>query len=368
MILADLGADVIKIESQEGDDARRMAPTRGNESAYFLAINRNKRSAVMDLNNRGDLSQLLSLMSTTDVFVTNMRPSRLREFSLDFRSLAARYAKLIYADISGYGSSGPEGNRAGYDMVLQARTGLMSVTGEPGRAPIRVGVSILDMGAGMWLALAVLAALRLRESTGRGGQVSTSLLEVGAAYMSYDVAAFQMTGEVPQPRGSGHPAFEPYGVFRARDGYVAIGVGADKLFLRMCDALGLAHLPSDSRFASNSARVHNRAELRRLLERHLRRYPVGHWIELLVTNGIPAEPVADVEDLVGDPQLKALDCWLPLSLHGSISPMDHEIRVPGLPVRFAGKRPPVRRGPPTLGHDTQEIRAYARSKTRSKPR
>jgi len=350
MILGDLGADVTKIEPPGlGDDARRMAPVHGSTSAYFLAINRNKRSWPLDVGSPEDAERLHDLLSTADVFVTNLRAGSLERLGLTQEALSLRYPRLIYADISGYGASGPERDRPGYDGVLQARSGLMSVTGEPGRPPVRVGVSILDMGSGLWLALGVLAALRARERSERGSRVSTSLLEVGAAFMAYDTLAHQLTGHTPEPRGSGHPAFAPYGAFRAADGYLVIGAGADNVFERLCRVIGAAGWTREPELATNAARVANRERLRERLETVLAGRPVREWVRLLTDAGVPAEPVSDVGALLDDPQLAA--CRLFLELPDPISDgrrreETHPLRVPGLPLTFDGLRPPLRLGPP----------------------
>jgi len=348
MILADLGADVIKVERPGGgDDARRMSPVRGSGSAYFVAINRNKRSVTLDLSEADDLERLHALLAEADVFATNMLPGKLAARGLDFEAVHARHPNLVYADITGYGD-GPMQDRPGYDMVLQARSGLMSVTGEAGRPPVRVGVSILDMGAGTWLALGVLAALRSRDPGGGGVRVGTSLLEVGAAFMAYDVAAYQMTGELPEPRGSAHPAFAPYGVYRTSDGWVALGVGADHLFARLAPSLGHGEWPEDPRFATNAARVANRDELRAEIEEVTSGSGVHHWVGLLREAGVPAEEVADVAGLIGDEQLATLGAWLEIPADGSA------IRQPGLPIRLGGERPGVRRPPPEPGQHQGE--------------
>jgi crotonobetainyl-CoA:carnitine CoA-transferase CaiB-like acyl-CoA transferase len=348
MILADLGADVLKIERPGvGDDARRMAPVAGEGSAYFAAINRNKRSVALDLDDDRDRARLEELLGDADVFATNLLPGKLAARGLAFEALHDRYPRLIYADVGGYGE-GPEQDRPGYDMVLQARSGLMSVTGEPGRPPVRVGVSILDMGAGIWLALGVLVALRLRDTSGAGTRVATSLLEVGAAYMAYDLAAYGITGEVPGPRGSGHPAFAPYGAFRASDGWVALGVGADHLFARLAEAVGRPEWVGDERFATNAHRVAHREALRGELEAALSEHPVAEWVVRLRSAGVPVDEVADVARLLDDEQLDAVRVWLDVPLDG------RTLRQPGLPVRIARERPGVRRPPPGLGEHTGE--------------
>jgi crotonobetainyl-CoA:carnitine CoA-transferase CaiB-like acyl-CoA transferase len=352
LILADLGATVLKVEPPKGDDARRLAPVLGGGSAYFFGINRNKQSVALNLRDSEDRELLFGALETADVLVTNLRPNSLRELGLDFDSFHDGYPHLIYGDLSGYGNEGPERDRPGYDMVLQARSGLMSVNGDRESAPSRVGVSILDMGAGLWLALGVVAALRLRDATGRGTRVSTSLLEVGASFMTYDVAAFQLTGKLPERRGSEHPAFAPYGAYRTQDGYVALGVGADRLFERLALALGRPEWLSDEGFATNEARVANRRELRLLLERELAHHTTRHAVELLQAAEVPADAVADVGEVLGDPQLAELDAWVDVETQAA-----GRLRVPGLPLRFGQERPPVREQPPDLDSAREALRA-----------
>ena len=251
----------------------------------------------------------------------------------------------IYAHISAYGSGGAEADRAGYDMVLQARSGLMSVNGEADGPPVRVGVSILDMGAGIWLAVGVLAALQERLRTGTGTFVSTSLLETGASFMGYDIAAYELTGKAPGKRGAEHPAFGPYGVFRCGEQTsLAIGVGSDRLFARLAQTVGCPQWLEDPRFSDNTARIDNRAELRQLLELRLREHTAHNWASILSDAGIPADEVAPVERLLDDEQLGALDFWLDTPVGGSAA----TVQLPRLPLRLGHRRMPLRLPPPVL--------------------
>ena len=350
MILGDLGAVVTKFERPgRGDDTRHWEPVHGDGSAYFFAVNRNKRSVVVDLADEAGRNQLLTDLGDADVFVTNLRPAKLRGLGLDFESMHRSFPTLIYADLSGYGNAGPESDRAGYDMVLQARSGLMSVTGEKGRPPVRVGVSILDMGSGLWLALGVLAALRVRDASGQGCRVSTSLLEVGAAFMAYDVAVLELTGHESGPRGATHPSFAPYGVFRAADGYVAIGVGGDGVFARLAVALDRTDWLDDPRFATNNGRVANRDALQFELEKQLVARPVSEWVDVLRNAEVPADELMTTSRLLADAQLQALDCWVDVPLNHSVTEVGTVLRQPGIPIRLDHERLPVRLGPPPLG-------------------
>ncbi len=343
MVLGDLGATVVKVERPKvGDESRRMLPTIDDTSAYYLAINRNKTAVALDISARRDRARLTELISTADVFVTNLRPTTLGRYDLDAQSLMGKFGQLIYADITGYGMDGPDSALPGYDMVLQARSGLMSVNGSPEGPPVRVGVSILDIGSGLWLALGVLAALRLRDNAGRGSRVSTSLLEVGHSLMGYDLVAYQLTGVLPPRRGTGHPAFSPYGLYPARDGDLAIGVGSDAMFRRLAMAMGLSELGDDPHYSSNEQRLGNSADLRVALEHRLNIRGVSEWLSIFRQRDIPCDVVADAAALLTDPQLRAIDAWVPLSA-GAVN-----VAVPRAPLRFDGCSLPKRLDPPAL--------------------
>jgi crotonobetainyl-CoA:carnitine CoA-transferase CaiB-like acyl-CoA transferase len=343
MILADLGADVLKIERPEGDDARRMVPRHGNGSAYFYAINRNKSSIQVDLATDTGQDAFASHLHGADVLVTNLRPATLRKLGIDAGRLLQAHPQLIYADISAYGTDGPEAGRPGYDMVLQARSGVMSINGNTDGPPARVGVSVLDMGSGMWLALGIISALYQRTRTGHGGRVSTSLLETGAGLMAYDIAAYQLTGQIPQRRGSGHPSFGPYGVFATKKGMLAIGVGSDGIFGRLATALGAASWSTDPRFRTNADRMTNNADLRTELEARLAARTAHEWVPVLTAADVPADIVADTAEVLTDPQLVTLGAWLDLTVTDE---RPRPLRVPAIPLRFDGVRPPLRLLPP----------------------
>jgi crotonobetainyl-CoA:carnitine CoA-transferase CaiB-like acyl-CoA transferase len=359
LILADLGADVLKIERPGGDDARRMVPRHDNGSAYFYAINRNKSALEIDLATQTGQAALAGELRTADVMVTNLRPATLRKLGIAADDVLRAYPQLIYADISAYGTSGTEADRPGYDMVLQARSGIMSINGNAGGAPARVGVSVLDMGSGMWTALGVIAALYERTRTGQGGRVSTSLLEAGAGFMAYDIAAYQLTGQVPQRRGSGHPSFGPYGVFATRQGLLAIGVGSDGIFARLAAAVGGAGWSTDPRFGSNADRMRHAAELRAELEARLAARTAREWVPVLTAADVPADVVADTAGVLADPQLEALGSWVDLTVGGE---NPRPLRVPAIPLRLNGTRPPLRIPPPE-----QPATAPARSNGASQP-
>ena len=340
-VLADLGAHVTHIEGPDGDDCRRMSPLIGDSSAYFNVVNRNKDGLRLDIRVPEDRAHLDSLIEEADVFVCNLRPGKLEKYGLDAETMCARFSTLIHATLSAYGSSGAERDKPGYDAVLQARTGIASVTGIAEGPPVRAGVSILDVGSGTWLALGVIAALFRRERTGVGGAVATSLFETGANWAGYHVVAHQVTGEPSGRHGSEHPAFAPYGIFRTGGGDICLGIGGDALFERLCRALDRADLLSDERFRSNPDRVRNAAALRSELEKTMAGSSAIAVAELLDHSGLPADAVRLPEDLVADPQSVANFVMETVTLAGG-----RELVMPGLPMTFDGIRPQIRTAAP----------------------
>ena len=336
-VLADLGADVVHVEAPAGDDSRRMAPCLGATSAYFHVVNRNKTVRRLDLRAPEGRSELDALLAHADVLLTNLRPGKLAGHHLDADSLSTRYPRLIHGSLSAYGHEGSERDRAGYDAVLQARTGIAHVTGAADGPPVRAGVSVLDVGAGTWLALAVLAALFRREQTGRGGAVTTSLFETGASWVAYHVAAFEVSGQPSSRHGSGHPAFAPYGIFDTADGQICLGIGGDELFRRLCQALGAPELIDDPRYLTNPARVAAAAELRDDLQRILGGFTSHDAVRCLTDAGVAADVVQAPEDLLHDPQAEATGLMVDV-----LTPTGAALRFPGLPITVDGIRPGVR--------------------------
>jgi crotonobetainyl-CoA:carnitine CoA-transferase CaiB-like acyl-CoA transferase len=337
-VLADLGAEVTHVEAPAGDDSRRMAPRIGDASAYFHVVNRNKALRRIDIRTVEGRAELDGLLDDADVLLTNLRPGKLATYRLDAGNLSARHPRLIHGALSAYGDAGTERDRAGYDAVLQARTGVAQVTGTADGPPVRAGVSVLDVGAGTWLALAVLAALLRREHTGQGGAVATSLFETGANWVAYHVAAFEVSGQPSARYGSGHPAFAPYGIFDTADGRICLGIGGDDLFRRLCDAIGAAHLVDDARYLTNPSRVANAEALREDLRRILAGITSEDAVRRLIEAGVAADVVQAPEDLLSDPQAEATGVMVDLQ-----TPTGETLRFPGIPVTFEGVRPGVRR-------------------------
>lgn len=335
-ILADLGADVLHVESLSGDDSRRMAPRIGDVSAYWQVVNRNKEIIKLEIREASGRDALETLLSNADVFITNLRPEKLAKNSLDYASLHKKFPKLIHAALSAYGSSGAESNRAGYDAVLQSRTGIAEITGTPDGPPVRTGVSVLDIGAGTWLGLAIVTALYTRQTTGEGSSVTTSLFETGANWVAYHVAANQLTNKPSSRYGSGHPAFSPYGIFDTKTVPVCIGIGGDAIFNSFCSALGLEHLAKEPRFSTNPQRVANDRELRQVIEDYLSKVAGEEVVATLDGAGVPCDIVQKPEELLNDPQAIGTNLLMSVEVEGF-----GKLRFPALPITFNGERPSV---------------------------
>ena len=336
-VLGDLGAEVIHIESRSGDDSRRMAPTIGTGSAYWAVVNRNKTFLSLDIRVAEDRSRLESLLADSDIFLTNLRPAKLSKYGLDSKTLTGLHPRLIHGALSAYGAVGEERDRAGYDAVLQSRTGIAEITGERTGEPVRAGVSVLDVGAGTWLALGVISALYQREKTGEGSEISTSLFETGANWVSYHVASFQVTESPSERHGSGHPAFSPYGIFSTKTSQICLGIGGDDLFVRLCNALDISELASHEKFSSNVNRVANDKELRKLLEKVFAELEAERIVNLLEAAGIACDVVQKPEDLLKDKQAIQTEIMVSAEISGY-----GRLQFPGIPLSFNGKRPQIR--------------------------
>jgi len=348
-VLGDLGADVIKIEKADGDDARSWAPPYwGTMSATFQSLNRNKRSVVVNLKDRAERDRLRRLIvERADVVVSNLRPGSAADFGLDGDTLRRAKPALIYCNIGAFGAKGPLNNRPGYDPLMQAFGGLMSVTGEPAQRPVRVGTSIIDMAAGMWAVIGVLAALLAQRDAGRGSTVDTSLYETALGWMCYHAANFQASGELPRQQGSGAAMIVPYRGYASKDGFIVIAAGNDKLFASLARVLGHPEWIDDPRFRSNPDRVRNQDVLYRWIEELIPARTNREWAAILDEAGVPNAPMQTIAEVLDHPQTKALG-MLQASPQGDIT-------LFGLPVSFDGVRPAFRRPPPVLGAHTGEI-------------
>ncbi|HET7339821.1 MAG TPA: CoA transferase [Methylomirabilota bacterium] len=351
-ILGDMGADVVKVERPgRGDDARAWAPPFwGAESASFMAFNRNKRSLGLDLKREGGLEVLRRLVARADVFVQSLRAGAIAELGLDYPAASALNSRLVYCSITAYGTRGPMARLPGYDPLMQAYAGLMSVNGHPGQEPARVGTSIVDMGTGMWAALGILAGLRQREATGRAVEVTTALFETALMWVSYHAMGYLGSGEVPQPQGSGTAMIAPYQAFPTADGYVMIGAASDALFARLAGALEAPALARDARFTDNPSRVRNRAALVEAVAALTRTHKTADLVERLRAAGVPTSPILTMDQVLQEPQTEASGM-----LVGAPHPRLPDYRSIGLPVQWDGRRPPVRRVPPALGEHSADV-------------
>jgi len=349
MLLADMGARVIKIEQPgKGDDTRGWGPPFvEGESAYFLSINRNKESVTLDFKAPRGRAILDALIARADVLVENFRPGTLERLGLDYAALSARHPRLIVCSISGFGQTGPRRAEAGYDAVIQAEGGLMSITGPADGSPYRLGVAIGDIATGMFAAQGVLLALLARHRTGQGQLVDVGMLDAVSALLTYQSAIYFATGTAPRRLGNRHPTIVPYEVFAAADGDFVLAVGNDDQWRRFCEAAGLA---IGERFATNRDRVSRYDELRPLLAGVLRQRPRAEWIDRLKAAGVPCGSVRDLHDVFEDPQLAAREMIVPVE-HARIG----RLPVLGVPIKLSRTPGAVRTAPPTLGQHTEAV-------------
>jgi len=351
MILGDLGADVIKVEPAGGDMIRSWGPFDRGTSAYYLSGNRNKRGIAINFRDAKALAIVQDLAARCDVVAENFRPGAMEAMGLAYETLAAKNPRLVYASVSGFGSSGPAGGRPGFDQIAQGYSGLMSVTGSPESGPMRVGVAIGDQTAGMWCAIGVLAAIAQRAATGCGQRVETSLLASLVGLLSVQAQRYLSLGEVPGLAGNTHPVISPYGVFQTADGPLNIAPATNDMWLRLCAVLDLRRVAADPRFATNADRVRHRDELKRILEASLASRTREEWTQVLLEADIPAGPINDMADVFADPQVR--HCRL-------VEEVEHPelgmLRLVGSPVSIDGATgQSIRRAPPTLGQHTFEV-------------
>ncbi|HEY8755421.1 MAG TPA: CoA transferase, partial [Candidatus Dormibacteraeota bacterium] len=332
MIFADLGADVIKLENPSGgDDTREWAPPyQGDQSAYFLSINRNKRGIAVDLKSDSGRDIAQRLADSADILVENFRPGAAARLGLGYPELSARNPQLIYASISGFGQTGPDAQQPGYDAIAQALGGVVSVTGEPEGEPVRVGTPVADLGAAMWAAIGVLAALHARAATGRGDWIDISLLDGQIAWLTYVAGGYFASGEVPRRYGSAHPTIVPYQALRTGDGYLMVAVGNDALWRRFAPIIGLPELADDPRFATNPDRVVHRAELIPLIEAALVVRGSAEWAEAMSEAAIPAGAINTVDRALAHPQVVARGMVLTTE-----HPTAGTLRMPGSPIKLS---------------------------------
>ncbi|MCG7622759.1 CaiB/BaiF CoA transferase family protein [Epibacterium sp. Ofav1-8] len=358
MTLADLGARVIKVERPgTGDDTRAFPPFKDGESAYFATINHGKESIALDLKNIDDRSVFEALLARSDVVLENFRPGVMERLGYGWEDLRIKHPRLIYGAVSGFGHTGPEAARPAYDMVVQARGGVMSITGERDREPVRVGASIGDIAAGMFLAQGVLAALLHRQQTGHGQKIDIAMLDCQLAMLEHAIALTTVSGEPPRPSGARHPSITPFETFHAADGLFVIAAGNDVLFARLCAALQLP-IAEDPRFKTNPARCENARLLKRLIEAVTLEEGKQHWIDLLTEAGIPTGPIQNVAEVLQDPQIRARNMVVDV-----LDPAGRPAYVAaGNPIKMSALADPDTRAPaPSLDGDRAEILAWLNS-------
>ena len=345
-ILAALGAEVIKVEPEgRGDDCRHWGPPFWNgTSAMFQALNRDKKSITVDLSNKEDKAWLKNeLVTKADVVLQNMRPGKIAALNLGADDLLKENPTLIYCNIWAFGKTGPMSEKPGYDPLMQAYSGLMGLNGEEGRPPVRIGTSAIDMGTGMWSAIGIISALYKRQSTGEGCVVDTALYETALSWMSYHMAGFHATGELPTPQGSGVQGIAPYQAYECSDGYLVIAAPNNKLFDLLKGVMGNPEWANESRFETNPKRFENKPELNRLMTGILVKETRMHWQKKLDQVGIPNSPIQKVNEVLEDPQTQALGI-----VQESV---EHAMKLVGLPIQFNGLRPPLKNEAPSLGAD-----------------
>ena len=354
-ILGDLGADVVKVERPSGgDDTRGWGPPnwpQSGESVTFSSLNRNKRSIALDLTAAEDRAVFERLLADADVLVQSMRPGAFERLGYGRERLQALNHALIYAELRGFGPLGPLADEPAYDPLMQAFSGLMSLTGEAGRAPVRIPVSILDKGTGLWTAIGILNALRRRDATGRGAHVVTSLLETALTWESTQLAGYLANGEVPEPLGSATAGIAPYQAFATADAHIVIAAGNQRLWQKLCVALERPELLEDERFADNSRRFENRDALERELTATLRTRPAERWVETLARAGVPASVIRRIDEVAEDAQVRAL---------GALARVPHPTQegytLVHTPILTDGSRFPLRSNPPALDADGPALR------------
>lgn len=350
MILGDLGADVIKIERPGiGDDTRAWGPPFvGEDAAYFLSLNRNKRSIALDLQTPEGVRVARALADTADVVVENFRPGLMAKFGLDYETLTRSNPGLVYCSLTAFGEGGESASRPGYDIIVQALSGLMSFTGQPGGEPTKVGVALLDVIAGLYAANGIQAALLGRASAGRGARVTVSLFDASVAALVNQAANYLLGGVVPGPMGSAHPNIVPYQLFATADRPFILAAGNDRLYQRTCEVIGRRELAGDERFATNEARVRNREQLIPMLQAAFLTRPADEWLRALEEAAVPCAPVRRIDEVFDSPEGTA-------TVEEISDPVRGKLRLVGDPIRIAGAVVPAHRPPPRLGEHTEEI-------------
>ena len=351
MILRDLGAEVIKIEQLGGgDEARDFGPFKNNFSLYFMSVNRGKRSVTLNLKSPRGKELFLELVKSSDILVENFRPGTMEKLGLDYESLKIHHPSLLYAACSGFGQTGPYAMRGAYDMIIQGMGGIISITGEPDRPPVRVGTSIGDITSALFTTIGILSALKHRDQTGEGQLIDVGMLDCQVAILENAMVRYFSTGDIPRPLGRRHPAITPFEVFESADGYVVIAIGNNELWRKFCEHVDLPELIDDERFHTNARRTENHESLFPILAEIMRRRTTDMWVEALEAIGVPCGPVNTVDKVANDPQVLA---------RGMIAEVEHEVtgavQIPGIPIKLSETPGQIDAPAPNLGEHTAEI-------------
>lgn len=351
MMLADFGANVIKIETPAGgDDSRAFGPFAGTESVYFMSLNRNKRSMTLNLKSAEGKQLFMDMVKTADIVLENYRPGTMEKLGLGYETLQEINPGIIYAACSGFGHTGPYSKRPAYDVIVQGMGGIMSITGQEDGEPTRVGASIGDINAGLFTVIGILTALHHRTQTGEGQKVDVGMLDCQVAILENAISRYLASGKVPVPLGNRHPSITPFEPFKARDGYVIIAVGNDKLWEKFCNLIGRPELISDERFATNPARTENQRQLKEILDTVFPAKLVEEWLATLDGEGIPCGPLNTVDKVIEDPQIKAREMIVE-----SVHSVAGAVKMAGIPIKLSLTPGAVEKPAPLLGQHTQEI-------------
>ena len=351
MILRDLGAEVIKIEQPGvGDEARDFGPFKNDFSLYFMSVNRGKKSITLNLKSPRGKELFLELVKGSDILVENFRPGTMEKLGLDYESLKTHHPSLLYAACSGFGQTGPYAMRGAYDMIIQGMGGIISITGEPDRPPVRVGTSIGDITSALFTAIGILSALRHRDQTGEGQLIDIGMLDCQVAILENAMVRYFSTGDIPRPLGRRHPAITPFEIFESADGYVVIAIGNNELWRKFCEHVDHPELIDDDRFNTNALRTENHESLFPILAEIMCRHTTNEWVEALETIGVPCGPVNTVDKVANDPQVLARDM---------IAEVEHNttgtVQIPGIPIKLSETPGQIDAPAPNLGEHTSEV-------------
>ncbi|WP_102273894.1 CaiB/BaiF CoA transferase family protein [Cytobacillus massiliigabonensis] len=352
MILADLGADVVKVEAPGGSDETRSwgPPFQNGVSAYYLCANRNKRSMTVNLKTEEGRGIIRKLAKEADVLIHNFKTGSMEKWMLDYDTLNSSNPRLVYCSITGFGETGPDRHLPGYDYIIQGLSGLMSITGYEESGPIKIGVAMVDILTGLYSAISIEAALYEREKSGQGQKIDMSLLDTAVSSLANVASNYLISGNIPKRLGNDHPNIVPYSTFKAKDGEIIIAVGNDRQFASLCKIIGISEVADDEKYKTNDARVKNSIDLTRLIESRLILNPVGHWLQVLSQHQIPCGPIQTMDQVFNHPQILARDMVVNFN-----HPEAGKVKLVGSPIKLSRTKVKMERHPPMAGEHTDEI-------------